>query len=43
MEEFVEPVRDLARQSKQVHAMFNICYEDKAARNARQFREMLAV
>jgi uncharacterized protein YecE (DUF72 family) len=30
-------VRRLAAQTKQVHAMFNNCYEDKAVRNARQF------
>jgi uncharacterized protein YecE (DUF72 family) len=40
--EFIEPVKQLARQSKQVHAMFNNCYEDKAQVNARRFREMLS-
>ena len=39
--EFVEPVRRLAEQSKQVRAMFNNCYEDKAQRNARSFVDML--
>jgi uncharacterized protein YecE (DUF72 family) len=43
LSEFVEPVRHLSSQSKQVHAMFNNCYEDKAQVNARQFREMLSV
>jgi uncharacterized protein YecE (DUF72 family) len=39
--EFVEPVRKLASQSKQVHAMFNNCYEDNAQVNARQLRQLL--
>jgi len=43
LREFVEPVRELARRSKQVHAVFNNCYEDKAQVNARQFRELLGV
>jgi len=37
-----EPLQRLATQTKQVHAMFNNCYEDKAVRNARQFAELLA-
>jgi uncharacterized protein YecE (DUF72 family) len=41
LEEFVEPIQELASKTKQVHAMFNNCYEDKAQVNARQFREML--
>ena len=36
------PVEALSRETRQVHAMFNNCYEDKAQRNAMQFREMLA-
>jgi uncharacterized protein YecE (DUF72 family) len=36
-----EPVQELAKETKQVHAMFNNCYEDKAQVNARQFRELL--
>jgi uncharacterized protein YecE (DUF72 family) len=35
--ELVEPVRQLAGQSKQVHAMFNNCYEDNAQLNAGGF------
>jgi uncharacterized protein YecE (DUF72 family) len=42
LRELNEPVRRLASQTKQVHAMFNNCYEDKAVRNARQFASMLA-
>jgi uncharacterized protein YecE (DUF72 family) len=38
---FVEPVNRLGSETKQVHAMFNNCYEDKAQVNARQFMEML--
>ena len=41
LEEFVQPMQALAEQSKQVHAMFNNCYEDKAQTNAKQFLEML--
>jgi uncharacterized protein YecE (DUF72 family) len=43
LEGFVEPVKQLAEQTKQVHAMFNNCYEDKAQVNARQLRELLGV
>ena len=43
LEGFVEPVQKLARETKQVQAMFNNCYEDKAQVNARQFRELLGV
>ena len=39
---FVEPMKELARVTKQVHAMFNNCYEDKALRSALQFMTMLA-
>jgi uncharacterized protein YecE (DUF72 family) len=43
LEGFVEPVQQLARQTRQVQVMFNNCYEDKAQINARQFREMLGL
>ena len=43
LEGFVEPVQKLAQEAKQVQAMFNNCYEDKAQVNARQFRELLGV
>lgn len=39
---FTEPVQRLREQSRQVHAVFNNCMEDKAQRNAREFAEMLA-
>jgi uncharacterized protein YecE (DUF72 family) len=42
LRELSEPVRRLASQTKQVHAMFNHCYEESAVRNARQFASMLA-
>jgi len=42
LESFVPPIQELASKTKQVHAMFKNCYEDKAQVNARQFREMLA-
>jgi uncharacterized protein YecE (DUF72 family) len=41
LQELSEPVRRLASQTKQVHAMFNNCYEDKAVRNARQFAGLI--
>ena len=40
--EFVEPLQDLRKQAKQVHAMFNNCYEDKSVKNARRFIELLS-
>ena len=36
------PVDRLARETRQVHAIFNNCYEDKAIRNATRFIELLA-
>jgi uncharacterized protein YecE (DUF72 family) len=42
LEELSEPVRRLASQTRQVHAMFNNCYEDKAVRNARRFLELMS-
>jgi uncharacterized protein YecE (DUF72 family) len=41
LEALAGPVQELAQKTKQVHAMFNNCYEDKAQVNARQFRELL--
>jgi uncharacterized protein YecE (DUF72 family) len=43
MVELAGPVKDLAAETKTVHAMFNNCYEDHAQVNARQFRELLGV
>jgi uncharacterized protein YecE (DUF72 family) len=43
LEALAEPVQRLAGETRQVHAMFNNCYEDKAQVNARRFRELLGV
>ena len=42
LRDLMRPVAALAKETKQVHAVFNNCYEDKAQRNARQFLELLA-
>ncbi len=42
LQKFAEPVKALSRQARQVHAMFNNCYEDKAQRNATRFMELIA-
>jgi uncharacterized protein YecE (DUF72 family) len=39
---FVDPVEALQQQSRQVHAIFNNCMEDKAQRNAREFAELMS-
>jgi uncharacterized protein YecE (DUF72 family) len=36
LEEWVEPVRGLAKEARQVHLLMNNCVEDKAVVNARQ-------
>jgi uncharacterized protein YecE (DUF72 family) len=41
LRELSERVRALTAETKQVHAIFNNCYEDKAQRNATQFMERL--
>lgn len=38
---WVEPVRELSGQSKQVHVLMNNCYEDYGVRNAAQFAALL--
>src|SRR5690606_2057479 len=43
LRELAKPVEELASQTRQVHVMFNNCYEDKAQVSARQFRELLGV
>lgn len=35
-------VRDLARRAQRVHVLFNNCHEDKAQRNASEFRQIVA-
>jgi hypothetical protein len=39
----IDPLERLAGETKQVHAIFDKCYEDKAVVNARQFRDLLGV
>jgi uncharacterized protein YecE (DUF72 family) len=39
--ELAKRTRELASKTRQVHAMFNNCYEDKAQRNATRFIELL--
>jgi uncharacterized protein YecE (DUF72 family) len=39
--EMAPRVGELSERSRQVHAMFNNCYSDKAMTNAQQFLEML--
>lgn len=41
LQEWAARVKHLADRTKQVHILFNNCYEDKAVSNARQFRMML--
>jgi uncharacterized protein YecE (DUF72 family) len=36
-------VKQLARRTKEVHAMFNNCYEDKAVQKAKRCMELLGV
>lgn len=41
LEDWVEPVKQLAQQSEQVHVLFNNCYADYGVRNATQMATML--
>jgi uncharacterized protein YecE (DUF72 family) len=41
LEEWVAPIRDLAAQAEQVHALMNNCYRDYAVTNARQLGALL--
>lgn len=40
LKEWVLKVRQLAEKTKMLHVLFNTCYDDKAVRNARQFRQL---
>jgi uncharacterized protein YecE (DUF72 family) len=42
LEEFVAPIERLRSETKQVHLIFNNCYEDKAQVNARQLIDLLS-
>jgi len=41
LRELAQPAKRLARETRQVHAVFNNCYEDKAIRNATQFLDLI--
>ncbi len=38
----MEPVKELAAKSKQVHVLMNNCYEDYGVRNAAQIADLIA-
>jgi uncharacterized protein YecE (DUF72 family) len=42
LEALAQPVKDLARNARRVHVLFNNCHGDKAQRNAAQFRQLIA-
>jgi len=42
LEQWVEPVRELAAKSKQLHVLMNNCYEDYGVRNAAQLADLLS-
>jgi uncharacterized protein YecE (DUF72 family) len=42
LEALADPVAELATRAKHVHVLFNNCHEDKAQRNAAEFRKLLA-
>jgi uncharacterized protein YecE (DUF72 family) len=39
--EWVPRIRDIASKTRQMHVLFNNCYEDKAVTNARQMKTMV--
>jgi uncharacterized protein YecE (DUF72 family) len=41
LREWVPRIKELATRTKQLHVLFNNCYEDKAVTNARQMKLML--
>jgi uncharacterized protein YecE (DUF72 family) len=41
LRQWVDPARELAGQSQQVHILMNNCYEDYGVRNAAQFAGLL--
>ena len=43
LQEFTDPIRGLAAEVRQVHAIYNNNQQDCAQRNARQLQEMLAL
>jgi uncharacterized protein YecE (DUF72 family) len=42
LEQWVEPAKELANKSKQVHVLMNNCYEDYGVRNAAQIADLIA-
>jgi len=42
LQEWVPKMRELASRTRQLHVLFNNCYQDKAVRNASQVHQMLA-
>jgi uncharacterized protein YecE (DUF72 family) len=42
LEQWVEPARELAGKSKQLHVLMNNCYEDYGVRNAAQIADLIA-
>ena len=41
LEEWVPRIKELASRTRQLHVLFNNCYQDKAVVNAQQVRLML--
>jgi uncharacterized protein YecE (DUF72 family) len=42
LEKWVEPAKELAGKSKQLHVLMNNCYEDYAVRNGRDLARLLS-
>ena len=42
LRQWVEPARELAAKSKQLHVLMNNCYEDYGVRNAAQLADLLS-
>jgi uncharacterized protein YecE (DUF72 family) len=40
LKEWQSRIKELAAQTRELHVIFNNCYDDKAIRNARQIRTM---
>ncbi len=42
LEKWVEPAKELAGKSRQLHVLMNNCYEDYGVRNAAQIADLIA-
>jgi uncharacterized protein YecE (DUF72 family) len=42
LEKWVEPAKELAGKSQQLHVLMNNCYEDYGVRNAAQIADLIA-